>query len=244
MTAQPIHLTNSTPFDLISEDAETWLAEAANYADGTPIETQGQADDVSRIIDALRKTAAAADDQRKVEVKPHDDAKKAVQEKYAPLFADAKNKTPGRVFTALDALRATLQPYLAKLDAIKREAERKAREEAEAKAREAQEAVRAADASNMIAREEAEALVRLAEAADKVARASEKDKAHATGGTRAMGLRSVWTATLTNAREAAAHYWTINPDAFNAFLQKLADDDVRAGKRSVPGFTITEERRL
>jgi predicted transcriptional regulator len=244
MTAQPIHLSNSTPFDLISEDAETWLSEAANYADGTPIETQGQADDVSRIIEALRKTASAADDARKVEVKPYDDAKKAVQDKFAPLFADAKNKTPGRVFTALDALKATLSPYLAKLDAIKREAERKAREEAEAKAREAQEAMRAAAANDMIAREEAEALVRQAEAAVKVAKAAEKDKAHATGGTRAMGLRSFWTATMTDATAAARHYWNLNPAAFNEVLQKLADDDVREGKRTIPGFTITGERRL
>jgi hypothetical protein len=60
-----------------------------------------------------------------------------------------------------------------------------------------------------------------------------------------MGLRTVWKATVTDARAAAAHYWQTNPDAFAALLQKLADDDVRAGKRSgVPGVEFVETRVL
>lgn len=244
MSAQPIHLTNATPFDLIAESAEDLIAEARNYADGAGIETQGQADDVSRLIDELRQIAKAADEQRKVENKPHDDAKAAVQEKYAPLFADPKVKAPGKVFKAIDALKAALAPYLARLDAEKREAARLAQEAADAAARAAQEAMRAAPADDLSAREDAEAKIAEAEAAQKFAKAATNDKAHATGGTRAMGLRSVWKARMTDAHAAAAHYWRQNPEAFNAVLQKLADDDVRAGKRTVPGFEIIEERTL
>ena len=60
-----------------------------------------------------------------------------------------------------------------------------------------------------------------------------------------MGLRSVWRATVTDTQAAAAHYWRTNPDAFAVLLQKLADDDVRSGKRSgIPGVEIVEERVL
>lgn len=244
MTAEPIHLANATPFDLISEEADNLLTEARNWADGSPVESQAQADDVSRLIEGLRQIAKAADDARKEENRPHDEAKAAVQAKYAPLFADPKTKAPGKVFKAIDALKATLAPFLRKLDEEKREAERKASEEAEAKAREAAEAARAAAANDLEAREAAEAKIAEAEAAAKAASAAAKDKAHATGGSRAMGLRTVWKAKLTDAREAAAYFWKLNPAAFDALLQKLADDEVRAGKRQIPGFDVTEERVL
>lgn len=238
-------LPNATPFDLIAEDADDLLTEAHAWADGAPVETQAQADDVSRLIEALRLNAKAADDARKEENRPHDEAKAAVQSKYAPLWADPKTKAPGKVFKAIDALKATLAPFLRKLDEEKREAERIAREAAEAKAREAAEAMRAANAADLDAREAAEAKVAEAEEAAKAAKAAAGDKAHASGGSRAMGLRTKWTAKVTNVREAAAHYWRINPGAFDALIQKLADDDVRSGKRSgVPGIEFVEERVL
>lgn len=244
MTAEPIQLRNSTPFDLIVESIEDLIGEARNYADGSPVETQGQADDVSRIIDGLNLNAKALDAERVVEKAPLDKQIAAIQDRYNLWIADRKNKTPGKVWKAVDALKASLQPYLAKLDAEKREAERVAREAAEKAAQDAAEAMRAAAANDLQAREEAEALIADAEAAQKAAKAAAGDKAHATGGTRAMGLRSVWKATLTDSHAAAAHFWRTNPDAFTALLQKLADDDVRSGKRTIPGFDVIESRIL
>lgn len=239
-----VHIPNATPFDLIEEDASDFLVEVRNWCDGSGVETQAQADEVSRLLDHGRKLAKAADDARKEENRPHDEAKAAVQAKYAPLFADPKTKTPGHIFKALDALKATLAPFLQKQEAAKREVERLAREEADRKAAEAAEAMRQANAANMEAREAAEALLRQAEEAERAAKAAVKDKAHAMGGDRAIGLRSRWVATMADAHEAAGHFWRLNPAAFHALLQKLADDEVRAGKRSIPGFTVTEERCL
>ena len=128
--------------------------------------------------------------------------------------------------------------------AEKREAERVAREAADKAAKDAADAMRAAAATDLQACEEAEALIADAEAAQKLAKAAAGDKAHATGGIRAMGLRSVWKATLTDSHAAATHFWRTNPDAFTGLLQKLADDDVRSGKRQVPGFDVTEARVL
>lgn len=245
MTAEPIHIPNATPFDLISESADDFLIEAGNFADGEPVQTQAQADTVSRLIEEGRNLAKAADEARKEENRPFDEAKAKVQAKYAPLFAPPTNKQPGKVFVAIDALKATLAPFLRKLDEEKREAERLAREAADKAARDAAEAMRQANAADLAAREEAEAKVKAAEDAQRAASAASKDKAHATGGTRAMGLRTRWVATVTDAREAAAHYWRTNPDAFLPILAKLAQDDANAGKRSgIPGVSIVEERTL
>ena len=244
MTAEPIHLTNATPFDLIAEHLEGLISEARNFADGEPVANQGQADAVSALIESLRIAAKDADAERVRENKPHDDAKAAVQARYNVWIAPSTNKVPGKVWKAIDALKACLQPFLAKLDAEKREAERIAREAADKAAKDAAEAMRAAAANDMAGRERAEALVNDAEAAQKAADAAAKDKAHATGGSRAMGLRSVWTAKLTDPQVAAGFFWKQDATAFNAFLQKLADEEVRAGKRSIPGFEITEARVL
>lgn len=241
-----IHIPNATPFDLISEDAQTWLTEAANWADGTGVESQSQADAVSRIIEGLRLSAKAADEARKDENKPFDEAKAAVQTKYAPLFADPKTKAPGRVFKAMDALKATLAPFLRKLEDEKREIERRAREEAEAKAREAAEAMRAANAANLEERDAAEAKVREAEQAQRAANAAASDKAHATGGSRAMGLRTKHVGTITDLNAAIRHYWGLDAAPFRTLVQTLVDADVRAGRRGemIPGVAIAEERVL
>lgn len=238
MSAEPIHhLPNATPFDLLSEHLDDLIAEARNFADGDPVTTPGQDEAVRNLIEDLNTAAKDADAERVRENKPHDDAKASVQAKYAPLIADRKNKVPGKVWGAIDALKACRQPYLDKLDAEKREAERVAREAADRAARDAADAMQAAAANDMVAREAAEEKVRAAEAAERAAKLAAKDKV--------KGLRSVWKAALTDQHAAAAHYWRTNPDAFTALLQKLADDDVRSGKRSgIPGVEITESRVL
>jgi hypothetical protein len=58
---------------------------------------------------------------------------------------------------------------------------------------------------------------------------------------RRAGLTSVWVATLSNVDTALAHYRD-NAKVLE-LIQKLANADVKTGKRSIPGFEITEERR-
>lgn len=71
---------------------------------------------------------------------------------------------------------------------------------------------------------------------------AEPVKVSAGGGFgRKSGLKSVWVASLTDVGAALAHYRE-NAKLIE-LLQKLADADVRAGKRTIPGFTVSEERR-
>ena len=49
---------------------------------------------------------------------------------------------------------------------------------------------------------------------------------------------------MVDGREAAGHYWRTRREEVDAFFQGLADAEVRAGKRDIPGFNIVEDRVL
>ena len=68
----------------------------------------------------------------------------------------------------------------------------------------------------------------------------------AKGEFRAIGMRSYWSAALNPGEggKALVHYAKAQPDRVKAFLQTLADEDVRRGMREIPGFTITEDRKV
>lgn len=233
-----------TPFEAVSVHIDDLLTEAHNWADGEGVETQAQADDVGRLIEDLRKAAKVADDLRIEEARPFDEGKAAVQARYAPLIADPKTKNPGKVWKAIDALKATLKPYLDRLRAEQEAEARSKREEAEAAAQAAREAAQAAAASDFAAQEDAEALIKAAEHAAAEAKRAENAKAQSRGGGRAIGLRTFYRAEMTDRKAALLHYLADRPDVVVTFLQAQADADVRAGKRSIPGFNVVEDTRL
>lgn len=233
-----------TPFDGIETHINDLLGEAKNWADGSGVENQAQADEVGRLIEDLRKAAQVADDLRKEEARPFDEGKAAVQAKYAPLIADPKTKSPGKVWKAIDALKATLKPYLDRLRAEQEAEAKRKRDEAEEAARIAREAAQAAAASDLEAQEAAEALVDAAAKADAEAKRAENAKAQSRGGDRAIGLRTVWRAEMTDRKAALLHYVADRPDVVTLWLQSLADADVRQGKRSIPGFVVIEDTAL
>lgn len=237
------HNNPPDPFAAIEVHVSDLMTEAKNWCDGTAIENQAQADAVAKLIDEFRAAAKAADEARKEEARPFDEGKAAVQEKYAVLIAETKTQT-GAIPRALAALKATLTPWLQKLERERREAEEAARKAAEEKARAAAEAVRAADPSNLEAREDAESLVTAAEDAAALADAIGKDKAHAKGDGRAIGLRKFYTPVMTDRKAALMHYAATRPDDIVATLQRLAEVDVREGKRTIPGFDVREETRV
>lgn len=231
------------PFTAISTHVDDLLIEARNWADGAAIESQDQADVVARLIDDFRAAQTAADAARKEEARPHDEAKAAVQAKYAPMLAETKALT-GSIPRALEALKATLTPWLRAQEAARLEAQRRAQADAAAKAAEATEALRAADPANLEAREEAEAQVSAAKDAQLEADRIGRDRSHAKGDGRAIGLRRHYVAVLSDRKAALQHYMVDRPDALVAWLQQQADGDVRNGKRQVPGFDVIEQARV
>lgn len=234
-----------TPFEMSEVEIGDLYAEAKNWLDGEPVSSQAQADGLSKLIDDLRKAAKLADERRVDENRPFDEGKAEVQARYNVLIEDNKRAGRfGKAILAIDMAKKALAPWLQRLEDEKRATAAKAREEADRKAREAQEALRASQVDDLAQREAAEAMIRDAQRAEAAATFAENDKAHAKGGTRAMGLRSVWRAEMTDGRAAAGHYWTTRREEVDAFFQGLADADVRAGKRAIPGFLILETRVL
>lgn len=241
--AAPIGHNNPPAFDAIKVHVDDLLTEAKNWCDGSAIENQAQADQVARLIDDFRAAAKAADDARKEEAKPFDEAKAAVQAKYAPLIAETKGQT-GVIPRALSALKATLTPWLQKLERERQEAARAAQEEADRKAREAAEAMRATSMADLEGREQAEGLVAAAEEAAAAAARIDKDKAHAKGEGRAIGLRKTYRPVLVDRKAALLHYAATRPDDLVTLLCRLAETDVREGKRTIPGFDVIEETKV
>lgn len=224
------------PFEAFNAHIGDLFEEAKHHLDGEGVTTPGQADAVAALMDQLRTAAKDADKARAEEKKPHDDAAKAVQAKWKPILERADLATK----TCKDALA----PWLRKLEDEKRAAAEAAQREAQAKAAEAAEAMRQAQATDLEARERAEAMLADAKRAEATATKAANDKAHAKGGARAAHLRSYWTPVLTDPSAALRHYVTTNPEAVKAFLLDLAVKDVASGKRQVPGFEITEERKV
>lgn len=234
-----------TPYEICLKEIDDLYDEASLWLDGAKVDSPELADGIGNLMGLLRAAVAKADAARIVEKKPHDDKITEIQDRYNALIGDTK-KVKGKAIRGIEACKAALQPWLdAERKRIDEEA-RLAREAAEKKQREAEEALRAADAANLAARAEAEELVTEAKAETTEANKAERKTATVGGsmGVRAIGLRTVWTATMTDMRAAGRHYWTTAPDAMREFLQGLADTDVRAGRRSIPGFSIDEKKVL
>lgn len=223
---------NITPFDEIVLEIDALYEQIAGV---TEIESEDQHEAASKLYDDLHEAGKKADELRKEEVKPLDDAKAAIQERYHPLIGDTK-KGKGKVVRGKEVLGNVLAAWRKKVAEEKRLAAERAAREAEEERQKAIAAMQAS-AGDLEAREEAERQLELAKEAAAFAR--REDKRATTG----LGLRTYWVATMTDPRAAVAAMWKSNPQAFVDLAQELADKAVRSGIRNIDGFTITEEKK-
>lgn len=230
----------ANPFEAHRVNIEDLYTEACNWADGEPIANEEQAAKVQEVMRRLQEAAAAAEADRVKENEPFDTGKAAVQAKYNPLIADTKTMK-GKAPKAIAALKVMQRAWLiAEQARIDQEAAAK-RAEADRITQAAAEAAKAA-AGDLAAQDAAEEIVLEARSAQAEAKRAETTTARASGGYgRASSLRDNWVPHLRSAKDAAAHFWTVNPKAFDELLIQLAKQEVSAGKRSVPGFDIVNE---
>lgn len=232
------------------------LTEAGNWADGVPLESQEQADQVAKLVRMLEQASRQVDATADEEKRPHNDALTEIGNWRNGWLAKGLKRTPdGKITTALAALGRLSTWWLIKLDN-----ERKARE-AEA----AKEAAAAAAAA-LAAKQEAETTTNIAvveDAQDKMAEAMSlikqaqgigKAKVRTGGGEgfRAQTLRSTWSAIPTGEEGAwAAALRALLPDeAFASDLRdliqrhanRLAQTEAGRGK-GLPGFHWNEDRK-
>ena len=79
-----------------------------------------------------------------------------------------------------------------------------------------------------------------AKKANTVATVAERLTAKAGGASgRSIALRTVYVPTLADPVLAARHFWAVAREDMTDCLMRLAERDVRLGKREIPGFTIT-----
>lgn len=223
------------PFTAVKIHCDDLYMEARHWLDGGAISSDAEAEAVEKLLDEARKAWDAADKSRIEENKPFDLGKAAVQEKYAPLIAKTKAVT-GTMVRLQEACKAALEPWRkAKLAEAAAKAE-EARLAALAKAEEAAAAMRQS-AGNLEEREAAEILAEAA--AESMRYAARVSKAATTG----TGLTTYYVAKMTDTKAAILFYMNRHPEEFVALSQRLADTDVRAGIRTIPGFNVEERKR-
>ena len=232
-----------TPFGQSEQEINDLYGEAKLWLDGEGVKSQADADGVSKLIDLLRTAIKTADERRRIESEPYDKAKLEIQARYGPLIADNKSQK-GKAVLALEVCKQALTPWLERLDAEKRAVADAARIEAERKAAEATAAMRAARFDDLESRERAEALLKEAERAETEANKAAKDKAHAHGGSRAIGLRTRHRAEITDHVEFARYCWANHRDEMLAFLQTMAQRMADNKQRNLPGVTVHTERNV
>ena len=226
-TTNPPRTHNQPPWMAAFEEIDDLFEEAKNWADGEPITSEEMHDACTTLYNGLHEAGKRADELRKVEKKPLDDAAKAIQARYKPPLTKVDQ---GKA--ALGDLLAAWRKRVA--DEKAAEAKRKA-DEAARIAKEAEDAIRASS-GNLAARADAEALLAHAKDVTKDARRSEK--AASTG----TGLRTVWVADLVDESAALDHYYPLYRESFLDLVRGFAAADVRGGKRSLPGFNIRETK--
>jgi hypothetical protein len=223
-----------TPFDLVKTEIEDLFMEATNWCDGEPIADQATHDAIEKLYDGLHAAGAKAEKLRVAEKEPFDTAIAEIQARFAPLIADNKS-VKGKVTLGKQELAKLLTPWRTRVAAEKAaEAARVAAAAAEA-TRIATEAIRASS-GNLAAREEAEEQLADAKRLEKTAR--RWDKAATTG----TGLRTVWVATLKDAEAGLDWAYARSPERFAELVQQMADEAVRSGVRTIPGFVVEDKK--
>lgn len=200
------------------------LAESALH--GNAIETQEQADAVDQLLTEIKDAAKALEATRKAEKAHWDAGAAAVQAKAKPL---ANN-----LDIAKDTAIKALTPFRLAEQAKKDAEQQRLREEADRLAEEARAKFVHSAPTDLAARIEAEELAKVAKAATIAANKIDRS---------ATGLRTYWTALVTNYGDLLAYMKQSDPQGLRDMLDDYAERQKNAGARNLPGVEIKEHRK-
>lgn len=224
MTPAKGHNNPPDPIDEALAPYGDAIAEAENWLDGSPVETEDQMKAVDALIKDIRSAKSDLAKAKKSTTAPLHDAWKAEIARWKPTEDDIERRLKG--------LAAIVDPFKRKLAEEKEAAKRAAYEEARRKEREAEEAARNADVSDLDAATEAARLKDEAIEAKKAAAAANKDTV--------KGLRTVTRYQIEDHR-AALHWIAGNDrDAITAFIE----DYVRRNHKTtaIEGVKVWQEK--
>lgn len=200
------------------------IAEAENWLDGTPVETEAQMNAVDAIIKDIRSAKSDLAKAKKSETAPLHDIWKAEIARWKPTEDDVERRLKG--------LAAVVDPFKRKLVAEKEAAKRAAYDEAQRKEREAREAAAKADASDYAAATEAARLQAEAMDAKKAAAAANKDTV--------KGMRTVTHFEVTDHRDALHWIAKNDRDAITAFVDEYVRQNHK--KNPITGVRVWTEK--
>jgi len=212
------------PIDTITATYEAEREEAANWADGTPVDNEAQMAEVDALRKAMREWRLSLEKGQKEATAPLHAAYKAELDCWKPTIEDAK-RVEGCLVSLVDVFKR-------KVAAEKKEAERLAWEETNRLRREAEEKASAADAGNLEAQREAEAARQAAMEADKAARAAAKDTV--------KGMRTVTRYEIESHKAALTDIYTKDQDAVSAFIEDYVRRNHKA--RAIDGVRVWTEK--
>lgn len=233
------------PFEVLSARADDLYLETGNFADGAEIQNEAEFQAVQRLINEWKTFAEACVAIRDELKAPHSAKVTAIQEQFYPLIGETQ-KVTGIAVRAKKVLLEAKTKWGNKQNALREAEAKRLRDEA---AKQAQEAAAAAQeaAGNLEATEQAEELFRGAQA---TARAATQAEAPAV-----KGLRDHWTicgfapvtepdGKVTDGETALLrHMWKVNKPGLVEAALRLAEIDVRNGRRAIPGLLIENHRR-
>lgn len=190
------------PIDEAVAPFASYIEEAENWADGTPVQTEAQMKAVDALVKQLKAARKAVDEARDTATKPLHDAWKSEVARWKPTQDDLDRR--------VKCLVALGDGFKQRLAAEKEAARRKAAAEAAEARRVAEEAARQASASDLAAQEAAAMAQREAEEAQRRASAAAKDKV--------TGLRTVTTYHMIDAEAMARHLWKNDRAAMDEYM--------------------------
>jgi len=155
------------PIDTALAPHADTLDEAANWLDGTPVETEAQMNSVDALIKAMKAARKDVDTARDACTKPLNDAWKAEIARWKPTQDDLDLQVKGLV--------SRVDGFKRKLAAEKEAARQAAWAASEAARREAEAKIAAADAGNIEDQREAKAAMDAADLARAQAAVAQKD---------------------------------------------------------------------
>ena len=219
-----------TPFEKAKEKIDDLYIEATNYLDGDEIKTAEIAAEVEKIETDLKAAIKEADAARTAEYKPLNDKKDEIKSRYDPIIGGSKCDG-GTGGDALATCKKALTPWYVEQKRIKDEAAAKALAEAARIQAAALEAVQSAS-GNLADTRAAGALLKQAAAAVKTAA---KTARVATTGT---GLKTTFSAEITDLRELSRHVWEQDPDGMREMMLGWASRTVASFGSNAEGMKI------
>ena len=203
--------------DAVLEDAEATLT-------GVVVETEAQDAAVGDLLSRLKATKKAVTEAHKSDKAPWLDGSRRVDAIKIDMIAPLD--------IAITTAQDCRTPYLQKVERERLEAIRKAQEEADRQEQKLREAHAAKEPASLDIANALEAQEREAKSAKIAAKVAAKPVA--------TGMKTKYTVEIANMEDALNHYF--EDGRLQEAMIGFAKSDVRAGKREIPGITITGER--